>query len=162
MISANIFRDTFPGPVVNNPGPTSEPTPIDTFEPQSPLPNANPSPASAAATCKISGTIKYLEENIYETIDAKIVYQNVNDKISQIYWKSNPDDSVLKVGPNLFEELVIPNGEREIAVVLNGQPTVSEYILTSSITYGVRNAQGVIETKIANCSGTIRVDVSNI
>ena len=93
---------------------------------------------------------------------AKIAYQNVDDEIRQIHWRSNPDDGLLSVGPNLFEGLIIPSGEREIGTVLKGKPSVDNYTLNASVTYGMKNSTGETEEKVANCSGTITVDVSKI
>src|SRR3989344_7514265 len=86
LISANIFRDTNPGSIV---GTSIEPT--STPEPQTtPRPSPKPSPSFPIATCQLSGSVKFINENLYETIGAKIAYQNVDDAIRQIYWKSNP------------------------------------------------------------------------
>lgn len=158
IISANIFRDQGPKPAANNPEATNEPT-------NSPEPLTTPrvTPKSGGqgslpqAVCQISGEIKFINPNLYETIGAKIAYQNVDDEIRQIYWKSNPDDGLLSVGPNLFEGLEIPNGEREIGVVLKNEFPAVSYFLTASITYGVKQTSGAVEEKIANCSGTITV-----
>lgn len=162
IISANIFRDTDPRPVVSNPGATTEPA--NSPEPRTtPRPTAEPGQASfSPASCQISGEIVFLSGNIYENKGAKIVYQNVDDNIRQIYWKSNPDDGVLVIGPNLFEDLSIPNGERDIGVAFAKEPTDKNYTLAASITYGAKQQNGNIKESVANCSGKINVDVSNI
>lgn len=163
IISANIFRDQGLKPVANNPEITNEPT--NSPEPQTTL-NLKPKQDNQTfllpTACQLSGEIKFINDSLYETKDAKITYQNVDDEIRQIYWKSNPDDGVLSVGPNLFEGLEIPNGQREIGVALKGKPTAGKYTLTASINYGVKQPSGATEEKIANCSGKISVDVSDI
>ncbi len=160
LILANTFRDELPNP---NSISQATPSPSESATPSlgpsiPPLPEGNTSPA----TCQLAGEIRFINENLYETRGAKIAYQNVDDETRQIFWKSEPNDGVLVIGPNLFENLVIPNGEREIGVVLKEQPTVQNYTLTASITYGVKNLNGDIESRIANCSGTINVDTSAI
>ena len=155
IISANIFRDTNQGPVSQGMPIISEspsPSPDSSSVPFSPKSNI-----SVPATCQLSGEIVFINQNLYETIGAKIAYQNVDDAIRQIYWKSNPGDGVLTIGPNLFENLEIPNGEREIGVVLKGEPSATSYLLTAVITYGVKQPSGAMEVKIANCSGMITV-----
>src|SRR3989344_9134009 len=88
LISANIFRDT-------NPGPVSQGTPVPILSP-SPSEEQNrgpsisqpssPNSGEIGATCQLNGTIRFINENLYETIRAKIIYQNVDDAIRQIYW----------------------------------------------------------------------------
>ena len=153
IISANIFRDTNPGNLVIE---TASPSPSVSTPKDQKTPTSKPI-TSIAASCQLNGSIKFINENLYETIGAKITYQNVDDAIRQIYWKANPDDGVLTIGPNLFENLDIPNGEREIGVVLKGEPSATSYLLTASITYGAKQPSGAVEVKIANCSGTITV-----
>ena len=160
LISANIFRDTNPGPITDNSGTAAEPT--DSPEPQtSPRPTAKSQTFLPPATCQISGEIVFLTKDTYENKRAKIVYQNVDDSIRQIYWKSDPDDGVLVAGPNLFEDLSIPNGERDIGVAFAKEPIAKNYTLTASVTYSLRDA-GSIEKKVADCSGKINIDLSNI
>lgn len=162
LILANTFRDQLPNPgdiSQITPSPSESPSPSPSF---SPAPSSPKSNTSIPATCQLSGEIVFINQNFYETKGAKIVYQNVDDKIRQIYWKSEPDDQVLAVGPNLFQELPLPNGEREIGVVLKGKTTVENYTLTASITYGIKQPSGATEVKIADCSGKINIDTSNI
>ena len=156
LISANAFRDTYPGPVTDNSRTTAGPT--ESSEPQTtPRPNPKPSPSLSVAACQLSGEIFFLNKNTYENKGAKIVYQNVDDEIRQIFWKSNPDDGALTVGPNLFEDLFIPNGERDIGVAFAKEPAYKNYSLTASITYGIKNANDIFEERIADCTGTIKV-----
>lgn len=158
IISANIFRDTGPKPVANNPEATSEPTnspELQTTQRVTPKPGGQDS--LPQATCQISGAIKFINHNLYETIGAKIAYQNVDDEIRQIYWKSSPNDGALSVGPNLFEGLEIPNGQREIGVVLKNESPAASYLLTAAISYGIKQPNGAVEEKVADCTGTIKV-----
>src|SRR3989344_4765433 len=122
------------------------PSPDSSSVPFSPKSNI-----SVPATCQLSGEIVFINQNLYETIGAKIAYQNVDDAIRQIYWKSNPDDGVLTIGPNLFENLPLPSGERNVGVAVNKETTVKNYTLTASINYGIKNTNGIVEERIANC-----------
>lgn len=138
------------------------PTP---FESVSSLPSPSPSPRptilteSIAATCQIGGEIIFLNKSLYENKNAKIAYQNVDDVIRQIYWKSNPEDGVLVVGPNLFEGLPLPSGERNVGVALAKETAVKNYTLTASITYGIKNINGIVEERIANCLGKVIIQM---
>ena len=155
LISANIFRDKNSGSVsLETPAPSETVSPLS-----SPSPSPRPTLVQAAATCQITGQIVFLDKNIYENKGAKIVYQNVDDVIRQIYWKSDPDDGVLAIGPNLFEELPLPSGERNVGVAVNKETAVKNYTLTASINYGVKNANGIIEERIANCTGKVSVQM---
>lgn len=159
IISANIFRDTNPSGnlsvLTQTPSPTLEPI-------NQPTPRPTVSPKSVVATCQLGGEIRFIKQNLYETRGAKITYQNVDDPTRQIFWKSEPNDETLAVGPNLFEELPLPNGQREIGVSLKNNPTSKSYILTAVITYGARNLNGDIEVRNVDCVGKIIVDMSSI
>ena len=158
LLSANVFRDKGPGNISQG-----TPTPSETVSPSpSPLPSPRPTAPLIAATCQVKGEIVFLNKNMYENKNAKIVYQNVDDAIRQIYWKSEPNDGALTVGPNLFEDLPLPDGERNVGVALAKETTAKNYTLTASITYGIKNSRGGVEEKIANCAGKVSVDVSSI
>lgn len=109
------------------------------------------------ATCQLSGSINFISENLYETRGAKIAYQNVDDGSRFIFWKVSPDDGILTVGPNIFSQLTLPNGEREIGVSLTKPSSVESYTLTASVTYGVIKPNGSEEIKESACSGSIAV-----
>ena len=158
IISANIFRDTNQGGslVIETTSPSlSEPENQGTITPK-------PTSSSTVASCQLGGKIRFINQNLYETIGAKITYQNVDDPTRQIFWRSEPADGILAVGPNLFEDLPLPSGEREIGVSLKNNPTSKSYTLTAAITYGARNSNGDIEVRNVDCAGKITVDMSNI
>lgn len=157
LFFANIFRDK----------PKNNPTPSPTSEQTQSAPSLSPSPApsvtpsvsrvSKAATCQLAGEIKFVSPNIYQTIGAQITYQNIDDKIRQIFWRSSPNDGVLTIGPNLFEELKIPNGEAEVGVDIRKAANVKVYTLTARINYGQRDAAGVTRVKETSCTGSVKV-----
>ena len=159
IISANIFRDKLPNPnQISKGSPTPSESPL-----ASPSPSPRPSPSSnnifVPATCQLSGEIRFINKNLYETIGAKIIYQNVDDKIRQIYWKSDPADGVLTAGPNLFEDLPIPNGQSDVGVALIKEPAVKIYTLTASITFGAKMVDSSIEEREARCTGSVKVTI---
>ena len=140
-----------------------EATPTLSFVPTL-TPVRTPTPSikitNPAATCQLAGSINFINDDLYETRGAKISYQNVDDTIRQIYWKTNPDDGALVVGPNLFEQLVIPNGERQVGVSLIKSTNVKSYLLTAQVTYGIRGPNGgEIGVRLANCSGSVIVNM---
>ena len=157
LILFNILRDEAPDSITQETPALSETVgPLFSLSP-SPRPTSLPKPI--VATCQIGGKIVFLDKNLYENKDAKIIYQNVDDPIRQIFWKSNPDDGVLVIGPNLFEDLPLPDGERNVGVAINEETAVKNYTLPASITYGVRNTRGIIEERIADCSGGVSVQM---
>lgn len=157
LISANIFRDKTPGNISQETPTLSEIVSPSVSPSPSPRPTSLPKPV--AATCQVAGQIVFLNKNLYENKNAKIAYQNVDDVIRQIYWKSEPDDKALTIGPNLFEDLPLPNGERNIGLAINKETFAKSYTLTASINYGIKNANGIIEEKIANCAGKVLVQM---
>lgn len=147
---------------VNN---SSSPQPKSTLQPfpdstksNSSLPTPVPSGLiSSPASCSLTGAIRFLNPNLYQDEGAKIVYKNVDDHARFIFWKVSPDDGVLRVGPNIFAELILPNGTREIGVSISKPSLVKLYTLTASVTYGVINSKGSEEIRESQCSGTARV-----
>jgi hypothetical protein len=132
-----------------SPSPTATPTIKNTVV---------PSPSTQkTATCQLEGSIIFLKENLYETKGAKIIYQNVDSPARLLFWKTNPDDGALRIGPNIFSGLPLPDGEQPVGMTLEKTPTAKTYILTASITYGMQKLTGTEEIKEANCSGSITV-----
>ena len=72
-----------------------------------PSPRPRPTLNQAATTCQIKGEIVFLNKDTYENKGALIAYKNVDDVIRQIYWKADPNDGALTIGPNLFEDLTL-------------------------------------------------------
>lgn len=162
IISANVFRDTNPSgnlPVLTE---SSSPSPESTNQAVPKLTSKPVSSVSLSATCQLGGEIRFIKQNLYETKDAKITYQNVDDPTRQIFWKSEPNDEALVIGPNLFEGLPLPSGQREIGVTLSKMPISKSYTLTAAITYGIKNSDGDIDVRNTDCTGKITVDTSKI
>jgi len=111
------------------------------------------------ASCQLSGSISFINKSLYRTEGAKISYQNIDDITRQIIWTVYPDDGALRVGPNLFEQLKIPNGEREVGVALYDDPTVNSYTLTAAVTYGVDQPDGSEKIEEVKCTGEVIVNI---
>ncbi|MBI2062803.1 MAG: hypothetical protein HYT61_01015 [Candidatus Yanofskybacteria bacterium] len=109
------------------------------------------------ATCRLEGSINFISEDLYESKGAKIVYNNVDSPARLIFWKTTPDDGVLKIGPNIFSGLPLPNGEREIGVSIEKAASAKSYTLTASVTYGETDERDVEKIKEASCFGIITV-----
>lgn len=157
IVFSQVFRDK-PGTAVNFPSPTPTASP-DVSKIPSPTYSNAIVPNLPPATCQISGKIRFIDKDLYETIGAKISYQNIDDVIRQIIWRPNPDDGVLAIGPNLFEQLPIPNGEKAVGAALRENPTSDVYTLTAVVTYGIKLPSGAVEEKEAVCSGIITVEM---
>lgn len=152
---------------VNSPTPTATPKPPTSTKkpevekipnPKFVFPTAVPrNLITGPATCQLSGSITFINENLYKTNGAKIVYQNVDDSSRFIFWKATPDDGALRAGPNIFDQLELPNSETSVGVSLTKSTNVKAYVLTASVTYGVIKSEGVMENKESPCTGSILV-----
>lgn len=109
------------------------------------------------ASCAVAGTIRFLNPNLYQNEGAQISYQNVDDYTRFIYWKIIPADGTLQIGPNIFAELDLPNGKRDIGAAFNPPATAKQYTLTAAVTYGVINQTGAEEIKEVTCAGSAKV-----
>jgi hypothetical protein len=155
---SSIFRDTKKISV-------SSPTPSPTGSSPSPRPSPSsgtgtPVPSSQIsrpAACQIGGSINFIDENLYETKGAEIAYQNVDHPARLIFWKIVPDDGSLKIGPNIFSGLPLPNGEHAVGASIDKDPTAGSYNLTAAISYGVTDSRGVEKIYNADCTGSVTV-----
>lgn len=161
IIFSSVFRDSQKRVSVS-------PTPAGaalTFSPvpsRSQMPSAKtpmPTTKMGPAACQISGSIHFIDKNLYETKDAKIVYQNIDDSARLVFWKIMPDDGSLKIGPNIFSGLPIPNGEHSVGVTPTKTLTSGLYTLTASVSYGVTDSREVERIYSAACAGSITVTI---
>ena len=104
------------------------------------------------ATCQLTGELKFLQHNIYNNQDAKFRYQGIDSPARNIFWRVTPKDD-LTIGPNLFNQLPVPNGDSLLFVVLPDKPVSKRYELTASVQYGRVDSSGNIAVSVANCSG---------
>lgn len=158
-IGSKVEQGLTPAPIpipTPRPDSTSSPqtTPSSTEEPFSGL-NGTKSPA----TCQVGGEINFSDRNTFSTRDSKISWQNVDSQGRLINWRISPQDS-LKIGPNIFANLTVPNGQYEnLTVRLPENPVVKNYLLTASVTYG-QFIQGDLKVKEVNCSGQVKVNLN--
>ena len=144
--------------VVQSPIPTPTPTPtpfapISTKEPFSGL-NGIKTPA----TCQISGETNFTDQKTYSS-NTKISWQNIDSQGRLINWHISPQDD-LAIGPNIFANLSVPNGEYEnLTIRLPENPISKTYLLTVSVTYG-QIIQGDVKVKEVNCTGQVKVNLN--
>ena len=111
------------------------------------------------ATCQIQGEVLFGSKDSFSSRDSKISWQNVDSQGRLIFWHISPKDN-LAIGPNLFGNLTVPNGEYENPTVrLPENPIAKSYLLTASITYG-QIIQGDVKVKETDCTGKIKVDLN--
>lgn len=111
------------------------------------------------ASCLIAGEITYLDKSTYASTDnALISWRNVDSTGRLIKWRSKPADN-LSIGPNIFANLDIPDGDYGLTVGLPGKPIAKEYILFASVTYG-QLINGNVEVKEVACSGFTKVKLN--
>ena len=112
------------------------------------------------ATCALTGEIKYLNSNIYDNQDALFTYSGIDHPARNIHWTVTSEDD-LKIGPNIFARMPIPNGQSLIGVSLPESPKYKKYELHAVVDYGrLVDAKGNIVTVGGNvklyqaqCSG---------
>lgn len=168
-----ISGTALPSPSLSNtPVPTPRPQPSQTW----PKPSVTSTPQSSGqtlvqtpvpanlitgpATCQLSGSINFINENLYETKGAKVAYQNVDDSSRLVFWKITPDDGALTIAPNIFANIKpLPNGETQVGVSLYETPTAKEYNLTATITYGVKQPDSSEKIERADCTGQVMVTI---
>jgi hypothetical protein len=111
-----------------------------------------------AATCKLEGTIKFLNPTLYRHEGNVITYTGIDSPARQIKWTINPPDNI-KVGPNLTAQLKLPDGESPVDATLPQNPISKKYSLTASITYG-RLQNGDVKIYEAKCSGITFIELA--
>ncbi|OGN41715.1 MAG: hypothetical protein A2606_02755 [Candidatus Yanofskybacteria bacterium RIFOXYD1_FULL_42_10] len=150
-----------PSPIVKTPFPSKAKDKDDLFKgipDQRLAPTSVPSgQITGPATCQLVGSINFLEKNLYENKDAKITYQNIDSPARLVLWKILPDDGDLKIGPNIFSGLPLPNGERSVGVSVLKDFLADSYNLTATVSYGVTDSRGVEKIYYADCTGSITV-----
>src|SRR3989344_3568906 len=98
---------------------------------------------ASAASCKLKGTLQYTDAATYRHEGDLLIYKGVDHESRLIFWKVAPQDD-LRVGPNIFDRMPLPDGESMIFVSLPENPVSHEYALTASINYGVLGDDGVL------------------
>lgn len=148
--------------------PTSSPStsPSITFIPTSttPRPGRTLVPSDApnlsetlhgVATCQLNGEIKFINHDLYNNQDARFRYQGVDHPARLVTWTVTPKDD-LRVGPNIFNQLSLPNGESQLYISLPDQPMAQSYTLTATINYG-RTVNGEFMIYTVACTGQTKI-----
>ena len=146
-----IFSDKKELDVPVSPTPTSTSIPTTTSSPSKspitkvPLPSGDgrtsfvgePVPwhlLLADASCELKGEIKYLDKSTYDNQDARFIYNGIDSPARNVLWTVSPSDSIL-VGPNIFSNIPIPNGQSLLGISLPQNPISKRYELTAKIQY---------------------------
>ncbi len=109
------------------------------------------------ATCQLKGLIQFIQPNLFDNKDSLFTYQGIDSEARLILWKVIPDDDI-RIGPNIFNKLPIPNGKSLLTVALPDKPKSNRYELYAQVTYA-RLVNGGAENYVANCTGKVVVDV---
>ncbi|MDP3696849.1 MAG: hypothetical protein Q8R55_02340 [Candidatus Taylorbacteria bacterium] len=161
-----IFETATPSPSVSStPVPTPQPKPSASATPQSSGQSLVQTPVplnliTGPATCQLSGSINFINANLYETKGAKIAYQNIDDSSRLVFWKITPNDGALMISPNIFANIrPLPNGEAQVGASLYETPTAKTYNLIATITYGVKQPDSSEKIERADCTGQVVVTI---
>ena len=89
----------------------------------------------ADASCELKGEIKFLDHNTYDNQDALFVYKGIDHPGRNVFWTVTSQDDI-SVGPNIFSNIPIPNGESLLGVILPDSPKYKRYEIAAKIQYG--------------------------
>jgi|SRR3989344_8330069 len=112
--------------------------------------NADEKPINEA-TCGLKGEIKFLNHNTYDNQDALFTYRGIDDSGRNIFWNVSPQDDI-RVGPNIFNRMPIPDGQSLLGIVLPQKPKYKRYELAAKIQYG-RLVDGDVTIFEKQCDG---------
>jgi len=105
------------------------------------------------ASCELKGEIKFVSASTYDNQDALFTYKGIDNPGRNIAWSISPNEEI-KVGPNLFARMPIPNGESLLSIYMPKDPKYKKYELTAKIQYGrLVDEQG----KFVPAGGNVRV-----
>lgn len=121
-------------------------------------PFIGPNGIKAPAICQVSGKAEFFDLGSYSS-NTKISWQNVDSQGRLINWRISPKDN-LAIGPNLFANLIVPDGQYDnLTIRLPENPVSKTYLLTASVTYG-QFVEGDLKVKEVNCSGQAEVRIN--
>lgn len=110
------------------------------------------------ATCQVSGEANFSDSGLYSS-NMKLSWQNIDSQGRLIKWRISPKDN-LAIGPNLFANLTVPNGEYDnLTIRLPENPISKKYLLAVSVTYG-RIIQGDVKIEEVDCAGQIKINLN--
>lgn len=167
LISYSYFFRPGDGTVTPTAGPDLTVSPIlDQSPTSSPRPNMKETEEpflglrgiTSPATCQISGEANFSSPDSFSS-NTKISWQNVDSQGRLIKWHISPKDD-LAIGPNLFANLIIPNGQYDnFTIRLPEKPVAKAYLVTASVTYG-QIIKGDVKVKEVNCTGQVKVNLN--
>ncbi len=123
-----------------------------------PIPSSLVNKLHGPATCSLAGTATFLQPNIYDNGNAMFTYKGIDSSARLITWTITPNDDI-KVGPNLFSGVPLPDGSSRLGISLPEHPKAKHYVLTAKVNYG-RVVNANVEVKEATCAGSVNVDLS--
>ena len=137
--------------VVNSPEPSQVESPSATS-----IPTKSPSATNivipvVSPLCQLKGEVKFLDINTYDNQDALFIYSGIDDPARNIMWTVYPQDDI-RVGPNIFTKLPVPNGESLLGVFLPENPKYKRYELTAKVQYG-KIVDGNVNVLEKQCDG---------
>lgn len=105
------------------------------------------------ASCELKGELKFLNHNTYDNQDALFSYNGIDSPGRNILWTITPQDNI-SVGPNIFSNIPIPDGESLLGVSLPENPKSRTYDITAKIQYG-----RLVDTngKFVTAGGTVKM-----
>lgn len=110
------------------------------------------------ATCQVSGEAEFSDPGLYSS-NTKLSWQNIDSQGRLINWRISPQDD-LAIGPNIFANLMVPDGEYEnLTIRLPENPISKTYLLTASVTYG-QFIDGDLKVKEVDCVGQVKINLN--
>lgn len=155
--SPGTIQSSSPAPI-STPTPTIIPTKSNNPATTIKEPFIGPNGIKTPATCQVSGKAEFFDPGSYSS-NTKISWQNVDSQGRLINWRISPNDN-LAIGPNLFANLIVPDGQYDnLTIRLPENPVSKTYLLTASVTYG-QFVAGDLKVKEVNCSGQAEVRIN--
>ena len=87
------------------------------------------------ASCELKGEIKFLNKNTYDNQDATFTYKGVDNPGRNIRWTITPPEKNLAIGPNIFEQIPLPDGKTLLGIFPSGDLSYKKYELTVVMEY---------------------------
>ncbi len=144
------------------PSPSSSSKPSVSIKQKQPTQNPVPSDlthrlGNTQASCALKGGVDFIGHSTFDNKDALFTYMGVDAPARNVHWTVTPNDNV-RVGPNIFANLPLPDGSSRITILLPDQPTSRHYDLTAAVDYA-RVVKGGLKNFTAVCTGKISVDL---
>ncbi len=89
----------------------------------------------AKASCKLQGEIRFINKNTYDNQDALFTYSGVDHPGRNVIWSVVPEDGI-RMGPNIFARMPIPNGTSLLGIDMPENPKYKVYEVKAVMEYG--------------------------